>query len=316
MRPRLDPREAAAALLPGAALAALALLGLGVLALTLDDAERATLAALLAPRAALLFAGWLLLALAAGVLVHRARGHFIVAPARLAEQAQAAVAGDGGRPLVPQGGGGTHALAEAVNDLLSQRAALRERMAESVREASRDIEQERSRLAALMSQLPQAVVVCNLDGRILLYNQRARWQFRALSDAPAVADGSELIGLGRSIYAVLDRQLVAHALESVQQRLQRGVPAPSAQLVTHSRGGQLLRVQLAPVRAIAAGEPVPARGRRRAGRSGRRGRPKYAERRGGRRPGGRGGAIADRLPVPTAMLRPPPESARPPTPPR
>jgi CheY-like chemotaxis protein len=31
--------------------------------------------------------------------------------------------------------------------------------------------------------------------------------------------GAELVGLGRSIYAVFDRQLVAHALESVQQRL-------------------------------------------------------------------------------------------------
>ena len=47
-----------------------------------------------------------------------------------------------------------------------------------------------------MSELTQSVVVCNLDGRILLYNNRARVQFRALSDAPALADGAELIGLG------------------------------------------------------------------------------------------------------------------------
>ncbi len=82
-----------------------------------------------------------------------------------------------------------------------QRAALRDEMAQKVREASRDIEQERSRLAALMSELTQSVVVCNLDGRVLLYNQRARLQFRALSDAPAPAGGAELIGIGRSIYA-------------------------------------------------------------------------------------------------------------------
>jgi len=97
------------------------------------------------------------------------------------------------------------------------------------------------------------VVVCNLDGRILLYNSRARTQFRALSSAPALADGAELLGLGRSIYAVLDRALVAHALESVQQRLARGAAHPSAQFVTGTRAGQLLRVQMAPVRAIDAG---------------------------------------------------------------
>jgi DNA polymerase-3 subunit epsilon len=63
--------------------------------------------------------------------------------------------------------------------------------------------------------------------------------------APAAA---ELLGIGRSIYAVFDRQLVAHALESVQQRLQRGAANPSTQFVTSTRGGQLLRVQMAPVR--------------------------------------------------------------------
>jgi DNA polymerase-3 subunit epsilon len=94
-----------------------------------------------------------------------------------------------------------------------------------VRQASREIDAERSRLAALMAELTQSVVVCNLDGRILLYNSRARLQFRALSDAGAAgAGGAELLGIGRSIYGVFDRQLVAHALDGVQQRLQRGAP--------------------------------------------------------------------------------------------
>ena len=43
-----------------------------------------------------------------------------------------------------------------------------------VREANARIEQERNRLAALMSELAQSVVVCNVEGRILLYNARAR----------------------------------------------------------------------------------------------------------------------------------------------
>jgi DNA polymerase-3 subunit epsilon len=114
-------------------------------------------------------------------------------------------------------------------------------------QASRGIEQERSRLAALMSELRQSVVVCNLDGRVLLYNNRARLQFRACRTRRRLAGGAELIGLGRSIYTVFDRKLVAHALENIQQRLQRGVASPSAQFVTTTRAGQLLRAQMAPV---------------------------------------------------------------------
>jgi DNA polymerase-3 subunit epsilon len=107
-----------------------------------------------------------------------------------------------------------------------------------------------------MAELTQSVVVCNLDGRVLLYNQQARSQFRALSAAPTVAHGAELLGLGRSIYATFDRQLIAHALDSVRQRLARGARHPSAQFVTITPSGQLLRVQMAPVHdlPLAAGE--------------------------------------------------------------
>ncbi|UUZ69525.1 hypothetical protein LP416_08760 [Polaromonas sp. P2-4] len=83
-------------------------------------------------------------------------------------------------------------------------------------------------------------------------------QFRALSEAPAVAGGAELMGLGRSIYTVFDRKLIAHALESVQQRMQRGAASPSAQFVTTTRAGQLLRVQMTPVRASTVDGDSPA----------------------------------------------------------
>ncbi|MDV7394294.1 hypothetical protein RZS08_23130, partial [Arthrospira platensis SPKY1] len=65
----------------------------------------------------------------------------------------------------------------------------------------------------------------------------------------------------RSIYTAFDRKLVAHALESVQQRLNRGAAHPTAQFVTTTRAGQLLRVQMAPVRATMAADEPDAPGR-------------------------------------------------------
>jgi DNA polymerase III subunit epsilon len=247
---KLDRREWLAALLPGAVLALWALGGWVVFTATLEPAERTALGAMLEPRAALLLLGWLLLSGGLGWLSRSAYQRWIAAPARLAEEARVLLAADVQRELEPQGGAEVRALAEVINALSRQRGELRADIAAQVREASRSVEQERNRLAALMAELTQSVVVCNLDGRILLYNSRARTQFRALSSAPAVGGGAELLGLGRSIYAVFDRALIAHALESVQQRLQRGAAHPSAQFVTGTRAGQLLRVQMAPVRAI------------------------------------------------------------------
>lgn len=232
---------------------ALALLLWGALSLalvlsTVDEAQRGLLRSVLTERAPLVFMAFIF---TLGVVVFVLRPvyrRWITAAARLAEDTQTVLGTGVVREIAPRGSAELRALTQVINELVRQRARLREDMAQQVRLASERIEQERSRLAALMAELTQAVVVCNLDGRMLLYNARARSQFRALSSVPALADGAELIGLGRSIYTVIDRRLVAHALDTVRRQIARGHPEPSAQFVTSTATGQLLRVQMTPVR--------------------------------------------------------------------
>ncbi|ENO89624.1 3'-5' exonuclease [Thauera linaloolentis] len=170
---------------------------------------------------------------------------------RMAENLRLMLGANRGFRVQPEGPPEVRMLASAANELASQRDEIFGDVEAQIARAKDSVEQEKNRLAALMSELTQSVVVCNLDGRILLYNNRARLQFRALSDAPGVAGGGELIGLGRSIYAVFERNLIAHALETIQQRLRRGVAQPQANFVTTTRAGQLLRVQMAPVLSVA-----------------------------------------------------------------
>jgi DNA polymerase-3 subunit epsilon len=260
MKPRVEPRAVLAAVLVG--LSVLLLLGLsaGLLGSTLDEAERQTWAqwwgAVLASRWPLLVLLWLGFVVVAAVLAQRLWGHYVQPLAHMADGVDVLLNTDVVKPVVPTGAPEHRALAERINQLLEQRERLRQDMNERVHQVSQGIEQERSRLAALMSELTQSVVVCNLDGRILLYNNQARLQSRALSGA--VGGGVELMGLGRSIYGVFDRQLVAHALENIQARMARGAASPSAQFVTTTAAGQLLRVQMAPVRAVGPVEPHSA----------------------------------------------------------
>ncbi len=170
---------------------------------------------------------------------------------RMAENLRLMLGANRGFRVQPEGPPEVRMLASAANELASQRDEILADVEAQIARAKDSVEQEKNRLAALMSELTQSVVVCNLDGRILLYNNRARMQFRALSDAPGVAGGGELIGLGRSIYAVFERNLIAHALETIQQRLRRGAAQPQANFVTTTRAGQLLRVQMAPVLSVA-----------------------------------------------------------------
>jgi DNA polymerase-3 subunit epsilon len=216
----------------------------------MDGAERASTWQLLGGHLALVVLTWLAGMAAIAYALKRWFDHWVTPSQQLAEQAQVLLRTDVVRELPPVANPETARLVQLFNQLVGQREALRHEMDDKVRVAAQNIEQEKSRLAALMSELTQSVVVCNLDGRILLYNNRARVQFRALATASRLTDSSALIGLGRSIYTVFDRQLVAHALDSVQLRMRRGASNPSAQFVTTTRAGQLLRVQMAPVRSV------------------------------------------------------------------
>lgn len=247
---RPDRRVWGLLLASGLGLAVWLVATLWLLSSTLEGESSATFSSMLAERWPLLVLAWMGgVGLFAWALQMWFR-YWVVPAAQLVEHVQVLLRTGVVRQLEPAGNRETRATVELINQLVAQREGLRAEMDAKVREAAKDIEQEKSRLAALMSELTQSVVVCNLDGRVLLYNNRARVQFRALSNAPRLADGAELIGLGRSIYAVFDRKLVAHALESVQQRMRRGVASPSAQFVTTTRAGQLLRVQMAPVRQV------------------------------------------------------------------
>jgi DNA polymerase-3 subunit epsilon len=240
-------------LLGGAALVSVAwlLATMVLVGVTLEAAERATVWTLLGERLALVLLTWGAGMAAIAYAIKRWFDHSVTPSVQLAEEAQVLLRTDVVRELTPKGNTETRVLVGLFNQLVSQREALRAEMTQRVAAAAQGIEAEKSRLAALMSELTQSVVVCNLDGRVLLYNNRARMQFRALSQAPGVAGGAELIGLGRSIYGVFDRKLVTHALENIQQRMLRGAAQPSAQFVTTTPSAQLLRVQMAPVRAAA-----------------------------------------------------------------
>lgn len=245
---------------PAALVAAVAMAIGGLLLATADPAQREAFWPWLSDRLALVAMAWLVLTLAGAWVCRRLWQQHVRAARRLAGELRTAQA----RPEMTRLPGGAadasaalRLLAQGIDGLLARHAALHADVERRVGDASRDVEQERARLAALMSELQQSVVVCTLDGRVLLFNARARLQFRALSEAPALG-GAQPLALGRSIHTVFDRRLVAHALESVQQRLARGVPHPSAQFVTASRGGQLLRVRLAPVRPADPDTPAAA----------------------------------------------------------
>ena len=97
-------------------------------------------------------------------------------------------------------------LATAVEALAERRRVAEREVATQIATAQAGLEQERNRLATLMAELAVAVLVCNVDGRILLYNSAAR----------SVLDDDTAVGLGRSVFGIVDRDLLEHAVARIR----------------------------------------------------------------------------------------------------
>ena len=211
------------------------------------DAERAAFTEFILPHLPL--GGFVtLVGFLAGVMLLRSLfQQYVHGLLRMAENLHLMLGANRNFRVAPEGPPEVRELARAANDLAQQRDELLNDVEAQIGQAKATVEEERNRLAALMSELALGVVVCNLDGRILLYNNRARLQFKALAQGPTAMSGAALIGLGRSIFSILERGQITHSLENIQQRLRRGSAEPTANFITGTRSGQLLRAQMAPV---------------------------------------------------------------------
>ena len=110
-------------------------------------------------------------------------------------------------------------------------------------------EEEKNILAAIMSELPQGVIVCNPDGQILLYNNRAKHLLSGVSD-DSHEKASRFIGLGRSIFEIFDENLMRHTIDQIIAKIAK-LETEDADVVSYfvSPGAEntLLRVEAVPV---------------------------------------------------------------------
>lgn len=137
-------------------------------------------------------------------------------------------------------------LTAAINELAESYISLKNDARLIVEKSRSEFNIEKRRLEVLMAQLPEGVMVCNYDGRILLYNYQAQQVIERGRNVPD--DKREgLLGLGRSIFGVLYRQPVVYALNYLQNQINEGVVNPVFTFITTRFGKQFLKVNVSPI---------------------------------------------------------------------
>jgi DNA polymerase-3 subunit epsilon len=207
--------------------------------------DQRELSRLLAAAGNVLFAYGMILLAVSGFLAAWLARTWIAPVRKLAESARLIAAGNPAYRAAAEGPAAARELAAALNALADRHQALLAGVQDQIRQARADLDDEKDRLAALMSELASSVVVCTIEGRILLYNEHARQIF----------SGSGVrgyIGLGRSLFSILDRPLVVHALDQLRHHLARGEARPVSVFLASPDASLLLRVRMAPVMGTTA----------------------------------------------------------------
>lgn len=147
----------------------------------------------------------------------------------------------------PDGPADMRRLAHTVNTLADRLQEALQTQTEQIQQAKASLEEEKNRLAALMSELTEGVLVCNLEGQILLYNNRAK---QLLSQKPGGLWGDRIggfVGLGRSVFGLIDRNTITQALEDLAYRHEKQSQQLFSQFVATATNGQLIRTRIAPI---------------------------------------------------------------------
>lgn len=109
-------------------------------------------------------------------------------------------------------------LPEAVNEVCSRMAQVRKELSEGLSAATARSEETSMRLAAILNDLHEGVVVCNLRHQVVLYNQVA---------VDILQDDAGQLGLGRSLFDTVAREPVLHMMDMLTHRpdlASQGIP--------------------------------------------------------------------------------------------
>lgn len=138
-------------------------------------------------------------------------------------------------------------LAKAINEGAHRYENLQRNVDEMIHFARTESEKERNILAAVMSELSEGILICNSDGQIILYNKKAKQLFESGSDGkPERNVQNGLIGIGRSVFGIIEKKLLVHALDEIEAGLKETNKNVSS-FITVSREEKLLRAEAVPV---------------------------------------------------------------------
>ena len=213
--------------------------------LDLTPAEREILISLIHPHGIYIIGGGLLLIAGAGLAIEWVFRLYVFPIGKIAEETGIMHGVNPGHRIHVEGSRDIKQLAAAINSSAAAFETLNRSVEERIAEARARIEEEKNILSVALAELPEGVLVCSPEGRIILYNERARQLLESSVETPAGLERAQtdgFVGLGRSIFSAIDKPLITEALDEIAADLRRAGHELASSFVIAGRSGRLLQV--------------------------------------------------------------------------
>ena len=135
-------------------------------------------------------------------------------------------------------------LSSAINGFAQNLESMDKNITEQALVARKETEKERNLLAAIMAELPQGVVICNKNGRILLFNNLAK---TILTQDGHTKKDKYFIGIGRSLFKLINKNMLLNAIKNIELRLNDDQQNMASFFVTPIQTGHLISAETIPI---------------------------------------------------------------------
>jgi DNA polymerase III epsilon subunit family exonuclease len=135
-------------------------------------------------------------------------------------------------------------LSSTINSFAQNLENMDKNITEQSLVARKETEKERNLLAAIMAELPQGVVICNKNGRILLFNNLAK---TILTQDAKTKKDNYFIGIGRSLFKLINKNQVLNAIKNIERNLQNNQQNMASFFVTPIQTGHLISAETIPI---------------------------------------------------------------------
>jgi DNA polymerase III subunit epsilon len=139
---------------------------------------------------------------------------YIIPVNQLAEETHLITTVNPQHRIKTQGSHDVMRLGAIINRFAERQAGMAQSLARQHQIAKASAETEKDILAALLEGLPQGILICNLEGQIVFYNRKIKQLFSRNGDREP-----QWIGLGRSIFGIVEEALIERAIERIGHKL-------------------------------------------------------------------------------------------------